>query len=91
MSFMQTLSITFTSMSIVFLILFLISFILESFKYIFKEKPKTELKNGIDNQVGLSEEIEEEEKVVIALATSIIAGEGKINPNLQIKKITRIK
>jgi hypothetical protein len=34
---------------------------------------------------------DEEERVVVALAASIMAGEGKINPNLHVKRIERIK
>ena len=35
-------------------------------------------------------EIDEEEKIVVALAASIMAGDGIPNPNLHIKRITRI-
>ena len=35
-------------------------------------------------------DIDEEEKIVVALAASIMLGDGIPNPNLHIKKITRI-
>ncbi len=92
MNMMEALSITVSSMTIVFLTLLAISLILESFKFIFKEKPKKEeVKKTASSEAAITEEIDEEEKVVVALAASIMAGEGKINPNLHITKITRIK
>ena len=39
---------------------------------------------------SLNFEIDEEEKIVVALAASIMAGDGIPNPNLHIKRITRI-
>lgn len=94
MNLMEALSITVSSMAIVFLTLLLISFVLESFKIIFKEKPSTKDNNEANDEVSLTRDvdtIDEEEKVVVALAASIMAGEGKVNPNLHVKKISRIK
>ena len=42
------------------------------------------------NSVEDNFEIDEEEKIVVALAASIMAGDGIPNPNLHIKRITRI-
>lgn len=92
MNMMEALSITVSSMAIVFLTLLAISLILASFKFIFKEKPKKqEVKRTASSEAAMTEEIDEEEKVVVALAASIMAGEGKVNPNLQVTKISRIK
>lgn len=87
----EALSITLISMSIVFLTLFAISLVLSSFKTIFKEKPQNQSKKGGDKELALTHEEDEEEKVVVALAASIMAGKGILNPNLRIKSITRIK
>lgn len=87
----QALYITLVSMGIVFVILLLISFILSSFKSIFKVRTIEEIKEHNIKEVALTDEEEEEEKIVAALAASIMAGKGKINPNLHIKSITRIK
>ena len=87
-SIMESINITISSMTIVFLTLILISFVLSLFKYIFKVKPQ-EKKEVKKNPIDFKEE--EEDKVVVALAASIMAGEGKINPNLHVKRITRIK
>lgn len=91
LTLMQALYITVSSMAIVFLILLVISLILDSFKNIFKEKNKSEINKIKNKEVALTHEEDEEEKVVVALAASIMAGEGKLNPNLRIKSITRIK
>lgn len=95
---MEAINITISSMAIVFLTLILISLVLASFKYIFKTKPQVkeklinknlEITNG--NFEEDDEEDDEEDKIVVALAASIMAGEGKIDPNLHVKRITRIK
>lgn len=92
-SIMEAINITISSMTIVFLTLILISLVLSSFKYIFKTKPqvKTVIKKEIEKEQVAFDEDDEEDRVVVALAASIMAGEGKINPNLHIKRITRIK
>lgn len=88
---MDAISITISSMTIVFLTLILIALVLGSFKYIFKEKPKAEVKkNTTDNNVA-NNDIDEEERLVVALAASAMAGNGKINPNLHIKSIKRVR
>jgi len=88
---MQALYITVSSMTIVFSILLLISLILGSFKTIFKEKNKPEVQKVENKEIAMTNEEDEEEKIVVALAASIMAGEGNLNPNLRIKSITRIK
>ncbi|MCR8744778.1 OadG family protein [Romboutsia lituseburensis] len=90
-SIMQGLYVTVISMGMVFIILFLISFILGSFKNLFKDKGKYVNKEDHHKELALTDEEDEDEKVVVALAASIMAGQGKINPNLNIKSITRIK
>jgi len=88
---MQALYITVSSMTIVFSILLLISLILGSFKTIFKEKNKPEVQKVENKEIAMTNEEDEEEKIVVALAASIMAREGNLNPNLRIKSITRIK
>lgn len=88
LTIMDALSITVSSMTIVFLALLVISLILGSFKNIFKEKPKVDVKKEVAQTVV---EDDEEERLVVALAASIMAGDGKINPNLHIKNIKRAK
>ena len=87
----EALYITAVSMGIVFTTLLLISLILSSFKSIFKTKTIEQVKEDQIKEVALTDEEEEEEKVVVALAASMMAGQGKMNPNLRIKSITRIK
>ncbi|MFR8868737.1 OadG family protein [Paraclostridium sordellii] len=93
-STMEAINITISSMAIVFLTLILISLVLASFKYIFKTKPQVKEKlinKNLEITNGNFEEDDEEDKIVVALAASIMAGEGKIDPNLHVKRITRIK
>lgn len=87
---MDAISITISSMTIVFLTLILIALVLGSFKYIFKEKPKAEVKKAVENTNTVNDD-DEEERLVACLAASAMAGNGKINPNLHIKRVTRIK
>ncbi len=99
-SITQAISITISSMGIVFTILFVISCILDSFKVIFREKEMKEVKktlnetqsdiNELSKEVNNLEE-DEDEKVISALLTSIIASEGIDQPNFHIKSIKRIK
>lgn len=93
-SIMEAINITISSMTIVFLTLILISLVLSSFKYIFKIKPETKneiVKNNLNETKNSLDEDDEEDRIVVALAASIMAGEGQINPNLHVKRITRIK
>ena len=98
LNLMQALYVTISSMAMVFLILLVISGILSLFKYIFKnenniKKPSannTSRDFVNNNSVEDNFEIDEEEKIVVALAASIMAGDGIPNPNLHIKRITRI-
>lgn len=87
-TFMEAISITISSMTIVILTLAVISLVLSSFKFIFKEKPKAEAK-PVSNTVVVDDN--EEERLVACLAASAMAGDGKLNPNLYIKRVTRIK
>ena len=98
LNLMQALYVTISSMAMVFLILLVISGILSLFKYIFKNENNIKKPNANNtcrdfvnnNSVEDNSEIDEEEKIVVALATSIMAGDGIPNPNLHIKRITRI-
>ena len=95
---MQALYVTISSMAMVFLILLVISGILSLFKHIFKNENNIKKPNANNtcrdfvnnNSVEDNFEIDEEEKIVVALAASIMAGDGIPNPNLHIKRITRI-
>lgn len=100
LTLMQGLYITISSMLMVFLILLLISGVLSLFKFIFKNENMVKtspinnrcncsIKHSEDNVID-SFDIDEEEKLVVALLASIMLGDGIANPNLHIKKITRI-
>ena len=99
LNLMQALYVTISSMAMVFLILLGISGILSLFKYIFKNENNIKKPNANNtcrdfvnnNSVEDNFETDEEEKIVVALAASIMAGDGIPNPNLHIKRITRIK
>lgn len=98
LNLMQALYVTISSMAMVFLILLVMSGILSLFKYIFKNENNIKKPNANNtcrdfvnnNSVEDNFEIDEEEKIVVALAASIMAGDGIPNPNLHIKRITRI-
>ena len=98
LNLMQALYVTISSMAMVFLILLVISGILSLFKYIFKNENNIKKPNANNtcrdfvnnNSVEDNFEINEEEKIVVALAASIMAGDGIPNPNLHIKRITII-
>lgn len=98
LNLMQALYVTISSMAMVFLILLVISGIFSLFKYIFKNENNIKKPNANNtcrdfvnnNSVEDNFEIDEEEKIVVALAASIMAGDGIPNPNLHIKRITRI-
>ena len=98
LNLMQALYVTISSMAMVFLILLVISGILSLFKYIFKNENNIKKPNANNtcrdfvnnNSVEDNFEIDEEEKIVVALAASIMAGDCIPNPNLHIKRITRI-
>ena len=98
LNLMQALYVTISSMAMVFLILLVISGILSLFKYIFKNENNIKKPNANNtcrdfvnnNSVEDNFEIDEEEKIVVALAASIMAGDGIPNPNLHIKRITDI-
>lgn len=101
LNLMQALYVTISSMAMVFLILLVISGILSLFKYIFKNENTVKIpnvndtsKNTVNNikndSVQENFNIDEDEKIVVALAASIMAGDEIPNPNLYIKRITRI-
>ena len=101
LNLMQALYVTISSMAMVFLILLVISGVLSLFKYIFKNENTVKIpnvndtsKNTVNNikndSVQENFNIDEDEKIVVALAASIMAGDGIPNPNLHIKRITRI-
>ena len=98
LNLMQALYVTISRMAMVFLILLVISGILSLFKHIFKNENNIKKPNANNtcrdfvnnNSVEDNFEIDEEEKIVVALAASIMAGDGIPNPNLHIKRITRI-
>lgn len=92
LNLIQALYITISSMAIVFIILLVISGVLSLFKYIFKNENdiKSSNANGISRNTVNNIKIDEDEKIVVALAASIMAGDGTPNPNLHIKRITRI-
>ncbi len=87
-TFMEAISITISSMTIVLLTLALIAIILSLFKFIFKENKKDV--QTVSPEIAVDED-DEEEKLVACLAASAMAGNGKANPNLHIKRVTRIK
>ena len=97
LNLMQALYVTISSMAMVFLILLVISGILSLFKYIFKNENNIKKPNANNtsrdfvNNNSIEDNFEiDEEKIVVALAASIMAGDGITNPNLHIKRITRI-
>ena len=97
LNLMQALYVTISSMAMVFLILLVISGILSLFKYIFKNENNIKKPNANNtsrdfvNNNSIEDNFEiDEEKIVVALAASIMAGDGIPNPNLHIKRITRI-
>lgn len=86
---MEAVSITVSSMAIVFITLILIACAVGSFKFIFKQKPKAQVKTEA-KPVAVNNTINEEEKLVVCLAAAAMAGNGKIDPNLHIKRVTKI-
>ncbi len=88
-TFLEAISITISSMTIVLLTLALIAIILSSFKVIFNENKKNREPSVNTNTVIENED--EEERLVACLAASAMVGDGKINPNLHIRRVTRIK
>lgn len=85
-TFMEGISITLSSMAIVLVTLGLIALILESFRFIFK--PEVPKDKPVVNKVV---EEDEEEKMVSAIVTSIIAAEQAQHTNFHVRSIKRIK
>ncbi len=96
LNLMQALYVTISSMAMVFLILLVISGILSLFKHIFKNENNIKKPNANNtcrdfvNNNSVEDNFEIDEEIVVALAASIMAGDGIPNPNLHIKRITRI-
>lgn len=101
LNLIQALYITISSMAIVFIILLVISGVLSLFKYIFKKENDVKASNVKDISKGTVNNIkndsvqenfniDEDEKIVVALAASIMAVDEIPNSNLHIKRITRI-
>ena len=87
-TFMEAISITLSSMAIVLATLALIALILSSFKFLFKpEQPKAKTKPAVNKVV----EENDEEKIVAALVTSIIAAEQAQHTNFHVRSIKRVK
>lgn len=87
-TFMEAISITLSSMTIVLATLALIALILSSFKFLFKpEQPKAKAKPAVNKVV----EENDEEKIVAALVTSIIAAEQAQHTNFHVRSIRRVK
>ncbi len=95
MEFMDAISLTISSMLIVFLTLFIISLMLQSFDKIFKpEMPKQPVPVANAAPVAPVQtalDFTEEERTVVAVMASILAGEDSDNPNLHIKDVKRIR
>ena len=87
-TFMQAISITVSSMAIVLVTLALIALILGSFKHIFKTEAPTAKATPAVNKVV---EENDEEKIVAALVTSIIAAEQAQHTNFHVRSIKRVK
>ena len=87
-TFMESISITVSSMVIVMATLALIALILSSFKFLFKpEQPKVKAAPDLNKVV----EENDEEKIVAALVTSIIAAEQAQHTNFHVRSIKRVK
>ena len=87
-TFMEAISITLSSMAIVLATLALIALILGSFKHLFKpEAPKAKAAPVAKKVV----EENDEEKIVAALVTSIIAAEQAQHTNFHVRSIKRVK
>lgn len=82
-------------MIMVFFIIGIIVVILNSLKHISNHNisegsvEKTQI--NVPSTAESEEFMSEEDRIVVALAASIAASEGKESPHFQIKKITRIK
>ena len=86
-TFMEAISITISSMAIVLVILALIALILDSFKFIFKEERMPDKKPAVNKVIQENDE----EKIVAALVTSIIAAEQAQHTNFHVRSIRRVK
>lgn len=86
-TFMEAIVITVVSMVIVLVTLALIALILDSFKFIFKEERKPDKKSAVNKVIQENDE----EKIVAALVTSIIAAEQAKHTNFHVRSIRRVK
>ncbi|SHH50612.1 OadG family protein [Tepidibacter thalassicus] len=88
---LQSLKITFLSMSIVFISLFVISQILELFKFVFyKKELETAATVAENNEYKEIKELDEELDLVAALTAAVLASNNQNNAKLRIKSIKRV-
>lgn len=90
-SLLEGLTISITSIVIVFLVLFGLQLILVSFKYIFKEEIPVEKEEEKLSLTKDSLEEDEETKTVAALMALILANEDQQDKYYQITSIKRVK
>lgn len=65
--------------------------VLDFLKKIFNKEEETDISSKSEITETFSLEIDEEDRVVVALAASIMAAEDKPNSRFHVSKITRIK
>lgn len=87
---LDALLISISSMTIVFVVLYVISAILGLFKTIFYKDNST-IKADKQTKLDDSKEVEEEDRLVLALAAAALASNNRSNRNFHISKITRVQ
>ncbi|MEJ8553570.1 OadG family protein [Tepidibacter sp. Z1-5] len=96
---LESLKITFLSMSVVFISLFIISQVLELFKVVFykRDLEKQKLKSletavtaSKDNEYEEINELDEEIDLVAALTAAVLASNNNNNSKIRIKSIIRV-
>lgn len=90
-SLLEGVTISITSIVIVFLVLFGLQLILVSFKYIFKEEIPVEKEEKKLPLVKDSLEEDEETKTVAALMALILANEDQQDKYYQVTSIKRVR
>ena len=90
-SLLEGLTISITSIVIVFLVLFGLQLILASFKYIFKEEIPVEKEEKKLPLIKDSLEEDEETKTVAALMALILANENQQDKYYQVTSIKRVR
>lgn len=86
----DALLISVSSMAIVFVVLYVISLILGLFKTFFYKKESSN-KAEVNKVISDSKEVEEEDKLVLALAAAALASEDKSQRHFRVTKITRVQ